>query len=83
MKINIGQLKWQSRRSILELDILFNNFINSIKFNELSQEQLEVYKLILQMEDSYLLVLLQNQIIAPDAQIQEIINYIKAENIIC
>jgi succinate dehydrogenase flavin-adding protein (antitoxin of CptAB toxin-antitoxin module) len=55
------KLKWRSRRSLLELDLILKDFVDSSNFNILEYEDLLVYQEMLEYEDSYLLSLLLQQ----------------------
>ena len=54
----IAILKWRSRRSMLELDIIFSKFINNMYLESLSNEELQLYIILIAMDDFELLTLL-------------------------
>ncbi len=70
------RLKWRSRRSMLELDLYFDRFIQSGEFARLSDEQLLTYQEILTLEDGDLLLLLQGKQVCDTAVRQTLINNI-------
>ncbi len=70
------KLLWRSRRSILELDLYFNRFIESGLFDKLTSEELMLYKDILTYEDQYLLSLFSRNIVTDNKEIQSLINKI-------
>jgi antitoxin CptB len=74
---NLGQLKWRSRRSILELDIYFDNFIQNGYLDRLDQSQLEVYKQLLTMDDGDILLMLQGVLPVTDIKLKQLIDKIK------
>lgn len=61
-KINLSQIKWNSRRGILELDILLSNFIkNNHKMSLmlhhqfislLNNDDIDLYKWLIKLENS-------------------------------
>lgn len=71
-----SKLRWRSRRSLLELDLILQKFIDSNAFNLLSLQQLIIYQQLLKWEDSLLLkVILQSQN-CQDKNINEILELI-------
>ena len=57
----INRLQWRSRRSMLELDLYFAKFIDTHGLAQLSSQQLDTYEVLLEMDDSDLLPLLQGK----------------------
>ena len=55
------QLIWRSRRGVLALDVLLQQFLTN-HFTELNQEELTIYGQILAMDDLVLLDMIHNQI---------------------
>ena len=73
----LEQIKWRSRRSQLELDLLLTKHINTLDINTVTDEELTYYANILTYDDGYLLLLLQGKTIDTSSHIQEIINKIR------
>ncbi len=61
MVINKEKLKWRSRRSMLELDMFFDKFIQNNGLELLTNVELYAYQNILTLDDGYLLSLLQGK----------------------
>lgn len=59
MSINKEKLKWRSRRSMLELDLYFNRFIQDDGLNQLNDNELYAYRELLDLEDQDLVLLFQ------------------------
>jgi antitoxin CptB len=71
------KMRWRSRRSMLELDLYFDRFITSGKFDKLSDEELDSYNELLQMDDNDILFLFQGTVRLSDMKIQNIIDQIR------
>lgn len=76
-ELKIKKLKWRSRRSMLELDLYFDKFIQAGKLDALSSQELKCYEQILHMDDNDLILLLQGKVISKDSSLQYIIELIK------
>lgn len=76
--INKGKLKWRSKRSILELDLFFDKFIQSDGIDSLSEDDLNTYAKLLDLEDCDLLLLFQGRKRLLDADMQKIVDKICA-----
>lgn len=72
MVINKEKLKWRSRRSMLELDIFFDRFIQNNGLEKLTEVELYAYQNILTLDDGYLLLLLQGNAYSND-EIEQIV----------
>jgi succinate dehydrogenase flavin-adding protein (antitoxin of CptAB toxin-antitoxin module) len=59
--IEVEKLKWRSRRSMLELDLYFDRFIQSGQFALLDEGELLLYKELLRLDDGDLLLLFQGK----------------------
>ena len=59
--VALEKLKWRSRRSMLELDLYFERFIQSGEFARLNEAELIAYQQILTMDDGDLLLLFQDK----------------------
>jgi succinate dehydrogenase flavin-adding protein (antitoxin of CptAB toxin-antitoxin module) len=57
--MNLNQLKWRSRRSMLELDLIFDKFIQNEGLSQLSIEELSLYTKLLEQDDSDLQLMFQ------------------------
>jgi antitoxin CptB len=71
------KMRWRSRRSMLELDLFFEQFIESGQFDQLSDTQLGSYGELLQMEDGDLLLLFQGKVRLSCPDIQELIDKVR------
>ncbi len=71
------QLIWRSRRGVLALDVLLQQFLTN-HFTELNQEELTIYGQILAMDDLVLLDMIHNQIPPENLQWQSIIEKIQS-----
>lgn len=71
------QMRWRSRRSILELDLCFDKFIQSGDFDLLSDAQLCAYNELLEMDDGDLLLLFQGKANLAEENLQSIIDKIR------
>lgn len=73
-------MRWRSRRSMLELDLYFERFIQSGKFDALGNEELNYYGELLQMDDNDLLLLFQGEATLADKVMQGLVNAIGQRN---
>lgn len=71
------KLKWHSKRSILELDICFDKFIQSGGLDSLNEKELLVYQALLECDDSDLMVLLLGNDVVDDELTQRVVNKIR------
>lgn len=71
------KMLWRSRRSMLELDLFFERFIQSGKFDALNDNELSLYNELLQMDDNDILLLFQGKARLSVAPVQEIIDQIR------
>jgi len=76
-RLLVEKLKWRSRRSQLELDLIFVRFINSGKLNDLSAQELSTYKELLELDDDELWLLFQQKIMVNDQNLQLLVNQIR------
>lgn len=70
------KLKWRSRRSMLELDLFFERFILTGKFEQLTEDELGAYQLLLELDDGDLLLLFQGKHAHNDELMQRVIDKI-------
>lgn len=76
--ILIQKLKWNStRRSLLELDICFDKFLQNGGLEKLDSTELLAYKALLELDDSDLLILLMGGNEVEDETTQKVINKIR------
>jgi antitoxin CptB len=73
------KLRWRSRRSLLELDLLLNKFVNGDAFEAFTMQKLETYQAMLNWDDDYLLSLLCKNIKHLDKDVTEIVELIMKE----
>ena len=78
--VSTEKLKWRSRRSMLELDLYFERFINTGEFAKLNEVELLAYQHLLTLEDSDLLVLFQWKQELADPELQAVVNKIAQIN---
>jgi succinate dehydrogenase flavin-adding protein (antitoxin of CptAB toxin-antitoxin module) len=71
------KMRWRSRRSMLELDLFFDRFIQSGQFDTLSETQLKYYNELLQMDDGDIMLLFQGNAKLPNEGLQHIIDKIR------
>lgn len=60
-KLEINRLKWRSKRSMLEVDLYLDRFIQNEGLEQLNAAELNVYRELLELKDSDLLMLLQGK----------------------
>ena len=75
--IAFQKLKWHSRRSILELDICFDKFIQSGGLDRLDETELLAYQALLECDDADLLVLLLGNDVVNDETTQRVVDKIR------
>ena len=75
-RVTREKLKWRSRRSMLELDLFFERFILTGRFEQLSEEELNAYQQLLELDDGDLLLLFQGKYIHDDKLMQQVIDKI-------
>lgn len=75
----LNRIYWHSRRGMLELDLLLVPFAEKHVRN-LTQEQLQLYKQLLLEEDQDLYTWLTRKALAPDPQLQSMIEIILAKH---
>ena len=75
---NVSQahLKWRCRRGMLELDILLNTFVE-IEYNDLRNEDVESFSILLDYPDQVLLDLLLGKKESSDIIISGLVTRIK------
>ena len=78
VSIKINRLKWHSRRSMLEVDLYLDKFIQNGELEKLSLTELAYYEEVLELEDSDLLLLFQGKGCLKDLKKQSIINKVVA-----
>lgn len=66
------RIRWQSRRGLLELDLLLGKFLAK-RYDQLSDEELVIYCRILDLPDNDFLDLLNGKVIAKDAEIMAMV----------
>ena len=74
--MNTQKLLWRSKRSMLELDLYLNRFIEYGLFNKLTDNELILYNEILSYDDQYLLLLFSENVKSENSDIQLLINKI-------
>jgi antitoxin CptB len=74
---SIEQLRWQCRRSMLELDLLFERFVLEGHYAKLSDEQKELFGQLLEKDDPTLLEWATGKEEPEDEKIGELITLIR------
>lgn len=74
--VNISQLRWRCRRGMLELDILLNAFLDN-GYSELTMEQNNLFRTLLDYPDQVLSDLLLDKAKASDEKVSELIGRIR------
>ena len=69
------RLAWHSRRGMLELDLILVPFAQK-QLATLSWQQLQQYKALLAQEDQDLFVWLTQREVAPEAELQAMVDFI-------
>lgn len=72
---DVRRLTWQSRRGMLELDVLFVPFMEQT-FKELTEDQKDVFVRLLACEDQDLFVWLMRRDKSEDPQLQMMVELI-------
>lgn len=76
---NKNKLKWRSlRRSMLEVDLCFERFIQNGGLDALTDDELVMYSSLLEMDDGHLLLLFQGQECLNNANLQALVSKIRA-----
>lgn len=71
-----NRLRWRSRRGLLELDLVFELFLEH-DFDQLSQTELDVYEDLLMLPDIYLLELVDGKAETEDARLAPLLNRLR------
>jgi len=74
-KKRYGRLKWACRRGMLELDVLFMPFAEQ-GFNELSEQQQEVFERLLTCDDPDLYAWFMGHQACDDQELSQMIKHI-------
>lgn len=72
---DVRRLKWQSRRGMLELDVLFGPFVDEV-FRDLPEEDQDRFVKLLACEDTELFVWLMEREQPKDPDLQKIVRII-------
>ncbi|MCX8515239.1 MAG: citrate (Si)-synthase [Pseudomonadota bacterium] len=70
------KIRWHSRRSILELDLFFDRFLNQKGLDSLDEAELKLYEQLLEYKDEEILLLFTNRITASNEDMQMLIKKI-------
>ena len=74
---NLGRLRWQCRRGMLELDLLLQGFLDT-GFGELSEERQRTFVRMLEYPDQLLLDWLVGEIFPADPEVRALVERIRA-----
>lgn len=77
MMINRGRLRWQCRRALLELDLVFKRFLER-DFDQLDDEQLVALEELLRLEDHDLWAIVNGSKPARDGREGAIVSLLRA-----
>lgn len=72
--LNIEKLKWRSRRSMLELDLVFDKFIQCNGLSQLNDAEKGAYADLLELDDEEIQLLFGQKAVAQDVVMQTVIN---------
>lgn len=78
--VSVEKLKWRSRRSMLELDLYFDRFINGGQFANLDDDELLRYQHLITFDDGDLLLLFQGKEQLEDQSLQALVDKIVTAN---
>lgn len=67
-----NRLRWAARRGMLELDLLFNAFLDG-HCDQLNEEEIRAFSRLLGCEDQELYAWLMGREAAPDAELQAMV----------
>ena len=73
----LERLRWQCRRSMLELDLLFERFVLEGHYQKLSEEQKELFGQLLEKDDPTLLEWATGKEEPEDINIRELVTLIR------
>ncbi len=73
----LERLRWQCRRSMLELDLLFERFVQEGHYGKLSEEQKALFWKLLEKDDPTLLEWVTGKEEPEDKRFQELIALIR------
>ena len=71
-----SELRWRCRRGMLELDIIFNDFLNKA-YDKLDQQQKKLLDQMLDYPDQLLFDLFLGKIVSSDKEISSFVTYIR------
>lgn len=69
---HLGQLRWQCRRGMLELDYILENFLEQ-RYASLTLEQKHLFVRMLDFEDQLLLDWVMGNVVPSDANIRQLV----------
>jgi antitoxin CptB len=73
-----SRLRYRCRRGMLELDALLERFLDSPRFSQLSQSQLQTFERFLEESDPQLFRWLMGREVCEEQSYQELISYIRS-----
>ena len=68
----LARLRWRCRRGLLELDLLFERFLDE-QYNSLTSDEKESFSRLLDIPDTTLMAYLNRSQKCPDLNLQQII----------
>ncbi|AVJ55707.1 succinate dehydrogenase assembly factor 2 family protein [Idiomarina sp. OT37-5b] len=71
------RLKWACRRGMLELDVLFEPFVDQA-YDELSEEDKAIFRRLVTCDDPDLFSWFMGQKTCPDAELQKMVEFMLA-----
>ncbi|NKF50942.1 succinate dehydrogenase assembly factor 2 [Shewanella sp. WXL01] len=77
--MNIARVRWACRRGMLELDVLFQPFVENV-YPELSDEDKQTFIRLLECEDPELFAWFMGHEQCPDAALAEMVVKVRGRN---
>ncbi len=78
MSINRGRVRWQCRRALLELDLVFSRFLQE-RFDSLDESQLADLDNLLMCEDHDLWAMINGTKPCPERRWEEMVTLLRAQ----
>ena len=77
MTINRGRVRWQCRRALLELDLVFTRFLER-HFDTLGDEEMDAYVRLLELIDTEFLEIVNGKRDVDDPALQPLVDMLRA-----
>ena len=73
----MNRIRWQCRRGMLELDVIFQRFLAQ-RYPQLSEEKKQLFEKLLQQDDPVLFDWLVADVVCTDVMLQQIVEDVRA-----